>query len=90
MNLKQSYAILEIRENASKEKIRQAYRNLVAIWHPDQYQENPRLQEKANEKLKELNTAYDILMANRPANRHNRTHQQAPLAPGQTTVPMSG
>ena len=66
MNLKQCYATLEIHENADTEEIRQAYRDLVTIWHPDQYQGNPRLQEKANEKLKELNAAYDMLMAQRP------------------------
>ena len=63
MNLKQCYAALEIHERADKDRIRQAYRDLVTIWHPDQYQENPRLQEKATEKLKELNAAYATLMA---------------------------
>jgi len=62
MKLKNCYNALEIEEGAEKDKIRQAYRDLVTIWHPDQYQENPRLQEKATEKLKEINAAYDTLM----------------------------
>jgi len=62
MNFREYYAALEIHENADKEEIRQAYRDLVTIWHPDQYQENPRLQEKATEKLKEINAAYETLM----------------------------
>jgi len=79
MNLRECYATLEIHENADKEKIRQAYRDLVTIWHPDRYQGNPRLQEKATEKLKELNTAYDMLMAHGPANRnHLPPRQEAP------------
>jgi hypothetical protein len=63
MNLKQCYALLEIQEDADKADIRRAYRDLVAIWHPDRYQDNPRLQEKATEKLKALNAAYGMLMA---------------------------
>jgi len=63
MNLKQCYAILEIEETASIEEIKQAYRDLIAIWHPDRHARNPRLQEKATEKLKALNTAYDSLVA---------------------------
>jgi curved DNA-binding protein CbpA len=62
MNIRECYAALEIEAGADKIKIRQAYRDLVTIWHPDQYQENPRLQEKATEKLKEINAAYDTLM----------------------------
>ncbi len=78
MNLKQCYITLEIHENATTEEIRQAYRDLVTIWHPDRYQGNLRLQEKANEKLKELNAAYDMLKANQKAgldnsNRHRHT-----------------
>jgi len=79
MNLKQCCETLEIHENASQEEIRQAYRDLVTIWHPDQYQKNSRLQEKATEKLKALNTALDTLMALRQANRTNPVrHQGAP------------
>ena len=79
MNLKQCYATLEIHEHASKEEIRQAYRDLVTIWHPDQYQGNPRLQEKATEKLKELNAAYETLAANDSSGPSSPArHQRAP------------
>ena len=79
MNLKQCYITLEIHENATTEEIRQAYRDLVTIWHPDRYQGNLRLEEKANEKLKELNAAYDMLQANHTAGLDNSTrHRQPP------------
>ena len=79
MNIRDCYAALEIHDGADKEEIRQAYRDLVTIWHPDQYQENTRLQEKATEKLKELNTAYDTLMALTKAHRAGPgRHQDAP------------
>ncbi len=79
MNLKQCYTTLEIHENANTEEIRQAYRDLVNIWHPDRYQGNPRLQDKANEKLKELNAAYDMLKANRQEDpNHPTRHRRSP------------
>jgi len=59
MNLRQAYKILELSENASMPEVKQAYRDLVQIWHPDRYLHNERLQRKALEKMKELNAAYD-------------------------------
>ncbi len=35
---------------------------MIGIWHPDRYAQNPRLHEKATEKLKELNVAYNELI----------------------------
>ncbi len=58
MDLKNCYKILEIQPTASPEEIKQAYRDMIGIWHPDRYVQTPRLYEKATEKLKELNIAY--------------------------------
>lgn len=85
MNLKQCYAALEIHEGAGMDEIRQAYRDLVTIWHPDQYQGNPRLQKKATERLKALNAAYEMLVANGKAEnagvvRHQKTPERRPQA----------
>ncbi|MDO4543003.1 MAG: DnaJ domain-containing protein [Clostridia bacterium] len=54
------YKVLGVSENASQEEIRQAYLALVKKYHPDKYVDNP-LKELANEKLKEVNQAYDML-----------------------------
>jgi hypothetical protein len=62
MNLKYCYKILEIQETASLPEIKQAYRDMIGIWHPDRYVQNPRLHNKATEKLKELNLAYNELV----------------------------
>jgi preprotein translocase subunit Sec63 len=62
MNLKNCYNILEIQQAASLTEIKQAYRDMIGIWHPDRYVQNPRLHEKATEKLKELNVAYNELI----------------------------
>jgi len=55
------YQILGLKSEATEEEIRQAYRDLVNVWHPDRFSNNPRLRNKANEKIKEINIAYEIL-----------------------------
>ena len=57
------YEVLGIKAGASEEEIKKAYREQVKKYHPDQYQDNP-LSSLAEEKLKELNEAYDYLMKN--------------------------
>ena len=54
------YKVLGIREEATQEEIRAAYLGLVKKYHPDKYIDNP-LKELANEKLKEINEAYEVL-----------------------------
>ena len=57
------YEVLGIRQGASEEEIKAAYRELVKKYHPDKYQNNP-LADLAQEKLQEVNEAYDYLMKN--------------------------
>jgi molecular chaperone DnaJ len=54
------YEVLGVREGASKEEIRQAYLELVKKYHPDKFRDNP-LSDLAEEKLKEINEAYNML-----------------------------
>ena len=61
------YAVLGVPSNASEEEIKKAYRELVRKYHPDNYHDNP-LADLAQEKMKEINEAYDILTKNRPEN----------------------
>ncbi|MFQ5930369.1 MAG: J domain-containing protein [Acidobacteriota bacterium] len=60
-NLDRYYAILGLKPDSSPEEIRVAYRNLVNVWHPDRFLANARLQKKAAEKLREIDTAYEKL-----------------------------
>lgn len=57
------YEILGVKEGCSKEEIKKAYRELAKKYHPDQYGNNP-LKDLAEEKMRELNEAYDYLMKN--------------------------
>jgi molecular chaperone DnaJ len=55
------YEVLGIKPGASEEEIRAAYRELVKKYHPDKYVDNP-LADLAEEKMQEINEAYDILV----------------------------
>ncbi|MDJ1179074.1 J domain-containing protein [Roseofilum sp. BLCC_M91] len=60
-HLHHCYQILEVAPNASFEEIHQSYKDLVMVWHPDRFVHNPRLYHKAQEKIKQLNGAYEQL-----------------------------
>ena len=61
MELGRALEILEIDENSSPAEIKQRYKDLAAIWHPDRHSNNARRQKLATEKMKELNAAYDYV-----------------------------
>jgi DnaJ domain len=56
------YEILELDPGTSLEEIKHAYKDLVFVWHPDRFAHNPRLQQKAQQRLTEINEAYEQLV----------------------------
>ena len=54
------YSVLGVSQNASDEEIKKAYRDLARKYHPDNYQNNP-LADLAEEKMKEINEAYNTI-----------------------------
>ncbi len=52
------YKVLGVSADASDEEIKKVYRELAKKYHPDNYHDNP-LGELANEKMKQINEAYD-------------------------------
>lgn len=58
--MKNYYEILQVNENASIEIIEKAYKVLVKKYHPD-LQEDIKVKEITEQKLKLINEAYDIL-----------------------------
>ncbi len=61
MNIRQCYTVLELPMRAPLEEVKLSYKDLVQVWHPDRFTHSPRLQEKAADKLQQLNEAYDTL-----------------------------
>ena len=57
--MKDPYQILGVSPNASDEEIKSAYRALVRKYHPDNYGDDNPLKDLANEKMQEVNDAYE-------------------------------
>ena len=58
------YSVLGVSPSASDEEIKKAYRELARKYHPDNYQNNP-LADLAEEKMKEINEAYEAITKQR-------------------------
>lgn len=54
------YSVLGIKPEATDDEVKQAYRALARKYHPDNYQDNP-LADLAEEKMKEINEAYETI-----------------------------
>ena len=63
MDLKKCLEILELENATSLKQIKAAYRNLVRVWHPDRYASDSPHRSKAEEKLRDINIAYEKLTA---------------------------
>ncbi|HEY1731219.1 MAG TPA: J domain-containing protein [Terriglobales bacterium] len=78
--------------DATQAEIKDAYRTLAKVWHPDRFQGDEHLRAKAEEKLKGINSAYHLLTTtaaagryskpSSPASRPQESQQAAAAAPG--------
>ncbi len=89
MEIQQCFETLEVSQGASIEDVRQAYKDLVNIWHPDRVPDNPRLKKKAEEKLKDINLAYEELTSFLSSQRktHANPQKKPPERPMTKTPP---
>lgn len=74
--------VLGVEQAASMSHVRQAYLDLVKVWHPDRFEHDARLREKASQSLQRVNEAYALLQ--RSAGRPE------PAIPTSSPAPSSG
>jgi curved DNA-binding protein CbpA len=83
-SVEQCLEILSVPRNATPDEIKVAYRDLVRVWHPDRFAHDKRLQQKAEEKLKDIIEAYEQLQstfahAQSGATRTSNTSEPKPI-----------
>ena len=84
MSDRDPYAVLGVPRTADDDTIRRAYHDLARKYHPDKYADTD-LAELANEKMQEINAAYDAIKSAREAGT------DVPYAnPGGTSYASSG
>ena len=69
------YKVLGVSPSATDDEVKDAYRKLAKKYHPDQYADSP-LKDLADEKMKEINEAYDAITAQRKGGGAGRGLQQ--------------
>ncbi len=66
------YKVLGVSPDATDEQVKNAYRDLARKYHPDNYANNP-LADLAQEKMKQINEAYDTITRQRKASQSRST-----------------
>lgn len=68
--MRDPYEVLGVSRTASDSEIKSVYRELAKKYHPDNYTNNP-LADLAQEKMKEINEAYDTITKERSSSAQN-------------------
>ncbi len=66
------YRVLGLPPGTALADIKKAYLDLAQVWHPDRFVHDPRLQQKAQDNLKRINEAYEILQSSDLPDRPTR------------------
>ena len=64
MKRTEALLLLELDDNYSETALRQAYRDMLKVWHPDRFRQGTDLHLKALERTQRINAAYRVLGSN--------------------------
>jgi len=86
-DLDKYYKVLEVKPGSSWKEIKSTYRDLIKVWHPDRFSNDTRLRKLAEEKTKEINSAFkkleeDHLSIKFSYNDFGESTKPAPKPPG--------
>jgi len=82
----QSLRVLGLAPDATEQAIKEAYRDLIKVWHPDRFGSDARLRAKAQEKLKDVNAAFEQLRGYRPSDSRPSRETAPPVEAPQPAV----
>lgn len=74
--MRNPYEVLGVSESATNEEVRDAYRALAKKYHPDNYADSP-LADMAEEKMKEINYAYDEILRMRTEQKRKNNSEDS-------------
>ena len=78
--MRDPYEVLGVNKNATDAEIKAAYKELARKYHPDNYADNP-LSDLAEEKMKEINEAYDSIMNSRRGKKRSGASSDTDYTP---------
>jgi hypothetical protein len=85
--MKNYYQILEVEPDATKKKIKEQYLFLIQAWHPDKFTKADQ-KDQAEEKVKQINAAYNVLSNPTRRAQYDQTLQSAKKAKSQQPAPQ--
>lgn len=72
--MKDPYKVLGIKPTATDEEVKKAYHNLARKYHPDKYGDDNPLRDVAQEKMQQINAAYDEINRMRAAEKNGEKY----------------
>jgi hypothetical protein len=83
LSVDEALDILGLHRTATVSEIKEAYRDLVKVWHPDRFGNDIPLRRKAEERLKQINIAYQCLQgyASAPDPTPHKTQRSSETPP---------
>ncbi|MEQ2006001.1 MAG: J domain-containing protein [Limisphaerales bacterium] len=63
MTVQEALTILEIQGEPTAKSVRDAYMEMIKVWHPDRFPGDAKFQARATRKTQEINSAYRVMQA---------------------------